>query len=118
MSPRRSFASPASSSPQWPTEPCDDPAAEKIRLFVINLTEAIRLGEPDSIWSLRSLARHVGMDHSLLSDLIAGSSWPSSLTIAQLEVALDTQLWRASSRTRPCGPRSGCGCRWAGPAGW
>ena len=93
VSPRRSFASPASTSAQWPAEPCHDPAAEKIRLFVVNLRAALRLDEPDSTWTLRSLARHVGMDHTLLSDLLAGKSWPNSMTIAQLEVALDVALW-------------------------
>ena len=93
VSPRRSFTSPASTSAKWPTEPCHDPAAEKIRLFVVNLREALRLDEPDTTWTLRSLARHVGMDDTLLSDLIAGKSWPNSMTIAQLEVALDVALW-------------------------
>lgn len=45
--------------------------------------------------SIRSVAGEVGVDHSALSDLLAGRSWPDSATIARLEVGLDRALWPA-----------------------
>lgn len=78
---------PKESSPDWPNRPCSDPAAEKIRLLVLRLADA--MGER----SQRDVAAEVAIDRSAVSDLLAGRSWPDSSTVARLEVALDRALW-------------------------
>ena len=42
--------------------------------------------------SIRSTVAGVGLDHSVVGDLMAGRSWPDAHTVALLEVALDVSL--------------------------
>nr|WP_300150066.1 hypothetical protein [Propionicimonas sp.] len=39
------------------------------------------------------MTAEVDLDHSVVSDMLAGRSWPDSRTIALLEVALNQALW-------------------------
>jgi hypothetical protein len=84
---RRSRPSPASFSSDWPAQPCYDPVAEKIRLLALATISAMA-GR-----SQRHIAVEVDVDHSAISDLLAGRAWPDSLTVARLEVGLDQGLW-------------------------
>lgn len=72
---------------------CSDPAAEKVRLLVLRLVQAM------GTQSQRAVATKADVDYSALSDLLAGRSWPDSRTIAHLEVGLNRSLWPAHKRT-------------------
>lgn len=78
---------PSEFSADWPEVACDDVAAEKVRLLALAARDA--MGDR----SIRSTVSEVDLDHSVVSDLLAGRSWPDSRTIALLEVALDVSLW-------------------------
>lgn len=90
--PRPKRPTPASSSEDWPNAACADPAADKIRLLVLRLTDAM------GALSQRAVAAKADVDYSALSDLIAGRSWPDARTIAQLEIGLGRSLWPPHKR--------------------
>ncbi|MDU1537875.1 MAG: hypothetical protein E6897_11815 [Cutibacterium avidum] len=79
--------SPSAFSADWPDVACDDAAAEKVRLLALAVRDAL------GTKSIRSTAAGVGLDHSVVGDLMAGRSWPDARTVALLEVALDVSLW-------------------------
>lgn len=85
--PRSRREPPASFSSDWPDRPCSDPAAEKVRLFALRLRAAM-----DGA-SLRKTVAEVDLDYSILSDYLAGKTWPDSRAVALLEVGLDQALW-------------------------
>ncbi len=85
--PRPKRPAPSSVAPGWPDVPCVDPAVEKIRLLALRLRDAV------GTRSLRDVTAEVDLDHSVVSDMLAGRSWPDSRTIALLEVALNQALW-------------------------
>jgi transcriptional regulator with XRE-family HTH domain len=69
-----------------PDSPSPDPVAELVRLFSVNLTQAIG----DS--TLRSVSRLAGVAHNTLASILAGRIWPVFVTIARLEVGLNVPL--------------------------
>lgn len=71
----------------WPDQICEDPVAERARLFVLNLRAA--LGDR----TLREFGAATGVDHTALSRILDGQVWPDGYTIARLEVRLGTGLW-------------------------
>lgn len=85
--PRPRREPPASYSSDWPSEPCSDAAAEKVRLLIVRLRDA--MGER----SLRSTVAEIDMDYSVLSDYLNGRAWPDSRAIALLEIGLNASLW-------------------------
>jgi len=90
--PRPGRAAPAALSPGWPNLPSDDPGVEKVRLLAVAVAQSME-GR-----SIRSVAGEVGVDYTVLSDLLAGRSWPDSGTLARLEVGLDRSLWPPHQR--------------------
>ncbi|WP_298591291.1 helix-turn-helix transcriptional regulator [uncultured Kocuria sp.] len=71
----------------WPDEICDDPVAERARLFAVNLRAAVG-SRP-----LREVGALTGVDHTALSRILDGHVWPDGFTVARLEVRLGTSLW-------------------------
>jgi len=71
----------------WPDFPCLDPVAETARLFVVNLIVAID-GR-----SLRTVSDLTAVDHSALSRILNGDTWPDLSTIARLEHGLGTAIY-------------------------
>jgi hypothetical protein len=86
----RARPEPCTYSPSWPDAPCDDPVAEKARLFTVHLREAVG-SRP-----LREIRNLTGVDPATLSRIIAGHAWPDGYTIARLEVRLHPDLWPAA----------------------
>ena len=43
---------------------------------------------------LRQVARQAAISHSTLSRTLSGETWLSNITIANIEEALNTELWR------------------------
>ena len=71
----------------WPETPSPDPVAELARRFSINLATAI--GDE----SIRSVSRATKVPHNTVASILAGRVWPDFVTIARLEIGLETQLW-------------------------
>lgn len=84
---RNRTTAPVASSRDWPREPCEDADAEFVRLLVESLREA--MGE----WSIRRTAEAAGMDHGIVTRLLAGKTWPEAVTVARLERGLGVRLW-------------------------
>ncbi|MGJ9413966.1 hypothetical protein ACHAAC_14780 [Aeromicrobium sp. CF4.19] len=61
--------------------------AEYLRIIVLNLMKVI--GDR----SVRSVATEAGVDHRLLSRLLAGEVWVEASTVARLELGLGVRLW-------------------------
>jgi DNA-binding phage protein len=40
-----------------------------------------------------TLARDAGIERTTLYDMLSGRSWPDAVTLAKLEMALDSALW-------------------------
>ena len=79
----------------WPETPSQDPIAELARRFSMNLAAAI--GDA----SIRSVSRESHVPHNTVANILAGRVWPDFVTIARLEIGLETPLWpTASSTTR------------------
>lgn len=78
---------PRTFSAAWPDEPCVDPIAEVARGFTLRLVAALD-GR-----SLRSLRNTAGIEHTTVSAIINGATWPDLATIARLERGLDVDLW-------------------------
>lgn len=85
MRPKRS--TPAELTPDWPDRPSLDPDAEAVRLL------AIRLADVTGDASLRRIAEHTGLNHSVIGDILTGRKWPDTQTLARLERGLETRLW-------------------------
>lgn len=85
MRPKRS--TPAELTADWPSRPSSDPDAEAVRLL------AVRLAEVTGDASLRRIAEHTGLNHSVIGDILAGRKWPDTQTLARLERGLETRLW-------------------------
>lgn len=80
----------------WPETPSADPVGEIARQFVVQLRQAI------GTRSVRSVAAAARLDHATVVRVLAGQVWPDLSTIARLELALDTALWRSD----PAEPRT------------
>ncbi|MDQ2837065.1 MAG: hypothetical protein M3Y42_00630 [Actinomycetota bacterium] len=93
--PRIARQSPREFSRSWPDEACEDTTAEVARRFAQRLRSALG-GD-----SLRSAKARTGIDHTVLSDILNGLTWPELATIARLEHGLDADLWpgRIEKRT-------------------
>lgn len=74
-------------TPSWPSSPSSDYAAERERLFALNLRTAI--GDR----SVRAVGRDADVDEGTIRRVLAGSTWPDIRTIALLEKALDQSLY-------------------------
>lgn len=85
--PRPKRPAPSEFSADWPDVACSDVAADKVRRLAL----AVRGAMGDR--SIRSTVSEVDLDHSVVSDLLAGRSWPDARTIALLEVAFGCSLW-------------------------
>lgn len=85
--PRPRREPPRAFTESWPGEPCTDPVAEVARRFAVGLTEA--LGGR----SLRSVRDVTGVEHTTLSGILSGQTWPDLATIARLERGLAADLW-------------------------
>ena len=71
----------------WPENPSDNPSAEVVRQFALNVRSAIG----DS--SVRSIAAACGLSHVTVLNALNGKSWPDAWTISNLERGLNTGLW-------------------------
>ncbi len=91
--PRPTRPAPNSHCARWPNNSCDEPVAETARLLAVRLRSA--LGER----SLRAAKALTGVDHSTISDILAGRVWTDIATLARLEAGLDADLW--PGRLRP-----------------
>jgi hypothetical protein len=78
---------PADAISGWPDRIADDPAMEAVRLLVHNLQTAID-GR-----SLRAVETITGVDHTTVHAILAGRTWPDTLTVARLEQGLGVSLW-------------------------
>lgn len=77
--------------PNWPDgEIADDLAHEKLRK-VAHLVRHI--ADTEDGGSIRALATRIGMTHTVLHALVAGTSWPNAESIARLELALNRPIW-------------------------
>jgi hypothetical protein len=85
--PRKPRPRPADLCRNWPTRPTADPVGERVRLFVEKLQLVI--GER----SLRTIEDLTGVDHASLASILAGQTWPDTLTLARLETGLNKALW-------------------------
>ena len=86
MSPRPARAVPANLCVDWPDVPSDDPVAERARLLVVNLREAMD-GR-----SIREVATMTGVDRATIGAVLVGKSWPDIVTLSKLELGLGP-LW-------------------------
>lgn len=84
---------PADAIDGWPDDVADDPAMEVVRLIVQNLRTAI-----DGT-SLRAVETLTGVDHTTVHAILAGRTWPDTLTVARLEQGLGVSLWPRGSAT-------------------
>lgn len=90
--PRRTgeVGSPVSYVPEgaWPDGELDgsEPAAYAQHV-------ARRLRDAIGDRSLRSVAEEAGLQHTTVSDVLNGRTWPDMLTLVRLEQALDVKLW-------------------------
>lgn len=76
--------------PGWPDIPIrGEPVHEKMRRVAFAVQQAV----DEDGGSVRRLAVRVGMTHTVINSLVAGTSWPNAESIAKLEVALDRPLW-------------------------
>ncbi|HVT75919.1 MAG TPA: helix-turn-helix transcriptional regulator [Acidimicrobiales bacterium] len=86
-----------------------DAAAEVGQAFAARLKAVI--GD----LSLRDVETRTGVDHTTVDNILNGRSWPDLITIARLEVGLDTDLWpgrpgaRPAAQKRSAGPRARTG---------
>ena len=78
---------PRTFSPAWPDVPCADPIAEVARQLALRLVAALDGN------SLRSLKITAGIEHSTVSAIVNGMTWPDLATIARLERGLHADLW-------------------------
>lgn len=90
---RRKREPPANLVPGWPDSPASDLIAETARQFALNLRTAL-----DGC-SLRQAAERTGVDHTVIADILNGSTWPDLHTIARLEEGLGVGLWPPHPRT-------------------
>jgi DNA-binding phage protein len=72
---------------EWPYGTIEDPIAGYAQEVARRLAQAI--GEK----SFRSVARQAGVDHTTIMAVVRGERWPDLITLARLEVALNTRLW-------------------------
>ncbi|WP_157421513.1 helix-turn-helix transcriptional regulator [Agromyces sp. Leaf222] len=83
--------SPRELTSSWPDVPCDDPAGEIARQFVLKLVQATD-GQ-----SIRAVAEKAGVNEGTIRRVIAGESWPDLRTIARVEISLKKRLYRSSA---------------------
>ncbi|WP_172655925.1 helix-turn-helix domain-containing protein [Demequina maris] len=73
----------------WPDSPVADAVGEVARRVALALHAAI--GES----SLREVAARTGVDHTTVADVLNGTAWPDTITLARLEIGLGVALWPA-----------------------
>ena len=86
MSPRPARAVPADLCVDWPHVPSGDTVAERARLMVVNLRQAMD-GR-----SIREVAAVTGVDRATIGAVLVGKSWPDIVTLSKLELGLGP-LW-------------------------
>lgn len=64
-------------------------AAETLRIAVFRVQTAVVERE----WSLRQMAHATGVNHVSLHQMLRGGIWPNAEHLAQIEQALQLQLW-------------------------
>ena len=75
----------------WPDrDAVNDLSHERIRLAVAKLKE---LALSPRYGSFRKLASETSVSPSTITDVVAGRSWPSALTISRIEVRTGVPLW-------------------------
>lgn len=84
---RRTRTTPAETVNDWPDQPSGEPIAEANRRFVLNLRDAI--GDR----SLRTIEEATGVNYTTVHAILAGRTWPDTLTVARLEHGLGVALW-------------------------
>lgn len=77
--------------PEWPDAQIKNLAHARLQLAARNIRRHVR--DNIELKSLKDLAEVTGVGHSTISDFVAGCAWPSALTIAQLEVGIDREIW-------------------------
>ena len=85
-------AAPSASSANCPDAPCDDPVAEVARQLALRFRAVIG-GR-----SLRSLRTSTGVEHTTITAVLNGTTWPDLATIARLELGLGADLWPGRAR--------------------
>lgn len=72
---------------EWVVTRRPDPTAEVTRRFVVNVRNAMGGS------SVRATAKLAGVDHTALTRMLAGETWPDAVMIAKLERAFKRTLW-------------------------
>lgn len=92
---RPEAGTPAKLYPYWPDgHGCtltgrDRAVAETLRIAVVRIEAAMVEHE----WSLRQMAQATGVNHVSLHHMLRGDIWPNAEHLAQIEQALQLQLW-------------------------
>ncbi|GAB2654442.1 hypothetical protein GCM10027169_18430 [Gordonia jinhuaensis] len=92
--PRPKRPAPRDYSQAWPTARCESDVAEAVRLFAVALRR--ELGDR----STRQATERTGVTHTVIADILAGTSWPDAETIGKLETSLGVALWPTLSDGR------------------
>jgi transcriptional regulator with XRE-family HTH domain len=82
----------------WPNGTTTDPAAW------IAQTLARRLAEATEGMSLRAVEAMTGVDHSTISKVLTGQSWPDVATVGYLEAGVGADLWPRRSEAKRATP--------------
>ncbi|MGN5995279.1 helix-turn-helix domain-containing protein [Corynebacterium striatum] len=77
--------------PEWPDAQIKNLAHARLQLAARNIRRHVR--DNIELKSLKDLAEVTGVGNSTISDFVAGRAWPSVLTIAQIEVGSDREIW-------------------------
>lgn len=92
--PKKDYAALYEGWPDVDVDSISDPNDRKLLRLIHNFqnafNDALHEGE---ITSLRDIARKVGTSHAVLHQLLNGAGWPSSETVARLEIVLERKLW-------------------------
>jgi len=84
----------------WPLAQLDgDAAAEAAQEFVVRLAAATEE------LSLRGVERLTGVDHTTVSRVLSGDTWPDMATVAHLENGLGADLWPGRMLPETEGPK-------------
>lgn len=82
--------------PDWPKYKVEDLAHERVRQAILKLQDFMRTST--ELTSINKVAQYCGVGESTLADFMAGRTWPSILTLAQIEVGLGEPIWPVRQR--------------------
>ena len=82
--------------PDWPKYKVEDLAHERVRQAILKLQDFMRTST--ELTSINKIAQYCGVGESTLADFMAGRTWPSILTLAQIEVGLGEPIWPIRQR--------------------